>query len=521
MYITIQDNVTSSLQLGFYLSTNSITDKTTDTMTTSMEQTKDSWHPIANKTRFTAFSADKFTIHELHNGNPAYSPMVNQRHTNLVFYDKELPYPEQDGDAHICHVGTSRAGKAQTGIILDNPIPRCGLAYMKTEDFIPCGGYYFIANYGESLYHKARLVAFFGKEKPMFEGWKPVFSHIIDDCMLARVFVSDKRNPETGCADAKLCIFYLGDLEPFHNMGPPPGCRAPGFSTTCELINTVPLEYTQNQYSRGSPAWKWSGNGETLVCIENSKITVHVIDIFTENGDVTSRTASSMHITLQSNVSFNDAGTKLFIQDDVRRHNHDMYYDDFDVADEACIAVCRTVLAFDLPELTQCAHPADYATNWVIDDTVALNVNSEDKHYHLSLHLAADGTRVADLKTPFDMQSGMIVHFTYKNVTPGRHYICIGSCADKGNYIYTVDTNAHAIYSYQLSSNIGSHLLTVFDCPVFGDGTIFIGGFRNPRSYYHNESITYAVKPTMVIDALKTVPIPEELIQLTMAYLNV
>jgi hypothetical protein len=488
-----------------------------------MELTKDS---IANKARFTAFSADKFTIHKLYKGNPAYSGPINPRHTNLVFYDKALPYPEQDDDAHICIVGSKWARYAQTGIILDNPNPRCpGLTYMtqKPADFVPCGGYYFIADYSESLYHKARLVAYFGNGKPVIKGWDAVFSHIIDDCFLVSVFVSDKRNPENGCADAKLCIFYLGDLEPFHNMGPQPGYQAPGFSTTCVLVNTVPLKYTQNRYSRGSPCWKWLGHGETLLCIEDGKLTTHTIDIFSDNGDVTSRTASSTHITLLSNVSFNDDGTKLFIQDDIRRHNHDIYFDVFDVADEACIAVCRTVLAFDLPELMQCAlpNPADYATNWVIDDTVALNVNSEDKHYHLSLHLTADGTRVADLKTHFDLESGIIVYFTYKNVTPGRHYICIGSCAYKSNYIYTVDTTENAIYSYQLSSNIGSHLLTVFNCPVFGDGTIFIGGFCNPRSYYHNESITYAVRPTMVVDAIKTAPIPDELIRLTMSYLNV
>jgi hypothetical protein len=205
----------------------------------------------------------------------------------------------------------------------------------------------------------------------------------------------------------------------------------------------------------------------------------------------------------------------------MRGHKHGIYYDDFDVADDPCIAVCRTVLAFDLPELTQCAHPnpVDYTTNWVIDDTVALNLNSEDKHYHLSLHLAADRTRVASQKTPFDTDSGMIVHFTYKNVTSGRHYICIGSCADRDNYIYTIDTNAHAIYSYLLDSSIGSHLLTGFDCPVFGDGTIFIGGFRCPRSYYHNESVTYAVNPTMVMDALKLAPIPDELIHLALKYI--
>ncbi len=494
-------------------------------MTTSMELTKDSWTTIVCKTRFTAFSDDKFTIHKLENGNPAYSPTVNQRHTNLVFYDKALPYPEKDDDAHICLVGTGRAGKAQTGIILENPNPWSpGLVYMKPADFIPCGGYYFIANYGESLYHKARVVAFFNKEKPMFEGWKPVFSHIIDDCMLARVFVSDKRNPETGRVDAKLCIFYLGDLEPFHKMGPQRCYMGDEFSTTCRLINTVPLEYTQNQYSRGAPAWKWFGHNDTLICIELGKLTTHTVDIYSDSGDVTSRTASSMHITLQSNVSFSDDGTKLFIQDDVRRHNHDMYYDDdFDVGDEACIAVCRTVLAFDLPELMQCAlpNPADYTTNWVIDDTVALNLNSEDKHYHLSLHLATDRTRVADLKTPFAMESGMIVHFTYKNATPGRHYICIGSCTDKSNYIYTVDTNEHAIYAYQLASNIDSWRLTQYDCTVFGDGTLFIGGFRKQVSYYHSETITYAVKPTMVISALKTAPIPDELIRLTMSYLTV
>ncbi len=494
-------------------------------MTTSMELAMVSWYPIANKNRFTAFSADKFTIHELHNGNPAYSDIMNQRHTNFVFYDKALPYPEQDNDAHICTVGTGMAEKTQTGIILDNPNPRYpSLVYMKPADFIPCGGYYFIANYGETLYHKAHVVAFFNKEKSMFEGWKPVFSHIIDDCFLARVFVSDKRNPETGCADAKLCIFYLGDLEPFHDMGPQPGCRTPGFSTTCELINTVPLGYTLNQYSRGSPTWKWFGHDDTLICLEDGKLTTHIVDIYSDKGNVTSHSASSIHITHQCKVSFNENGTRLFIQDDVCRHNHDMYYDDFNVADKACVAVCRTVQAFDLPELTPSStqqNPENYTTNWVIDDVVALSVNPADKHYHLSIYISGNGTLVADLKTPFDMNSGVIVHFTYKNATPGRHYVCIGSCADKGNYIYTIDTNEHIIYMYELSSRINSHLLTKFDCSVFGDGILFIGGFRKQVSYYHNESITYAVKPTMVIDALKTAPIPDDLIRLTMAYLNV
>ncbi len=533
-------------------------------MSTSMELTKDSWTTIVCKTRFTAFSDDKFTIHKLENGNPAYSPTVNQRHTNLVFYDKALPYPEQDSDAHICLVGTGSAGKAQTGIILENPNPWSpGLVYMKPVDFIPCGGYYFIANYGESLYHKARMVAFFNKEKPMFEGWKPVFSYIVDDCKLARVFVSDKRNPETGRVDAKLCIFYLGDLVPFHYMGPTQGYMGDEFSTTCTLINTIPLEYTLNQYSRGAPAWKWTGHGDILICIEAGKLTTHTVDIYSDSGDVTSRTASSMHITLQSNVSFSDDGTKLFIHDDVRSHNHDMYYEDFDAANDPCIELCRSVFAFNMPELTPSvtqppipftlnykptpgglkhsgtsvprhseAQPEgwaynrvstvrDYATNWVIDDVVALSVNWEDKHYHLSQHLDTDRTRVADLKTHFDLESGVIVRFTFKNVTPGLHYICIGSCADKGNYVYTIDTNEHAIYAYQLASNIDSWRLTQYDCTVFGDGTLFIGGFRKQVSYYHSETITYAVKPTMVISALKTAPIPDELIRLTMSYLTV
>jgi hypothetical protein len=498
--------------------TDKTTDKTTDKMTTSMEQTMDSWHPITCKERFTAFDTDKFIIHVLYKGNPAYSEPINQRHTNLVFYDKALPYPEQDNDAHICMSWTRKAAETQTGIILDNPNPRClGLTYMKTEDFIPCGGYYFIANYGESLYHKARLVAFFGNGKPVIDGWKAVFSHVIDDCFLVRVFVSDKRNPETDRADAKLCIFYLGDLEPFHKLGPRNGF-APEHSTMCTLVNSIPLEYTLNRYSHGSPIWKWSGHGETLICIENNKITTHVIDIFSDTGNVTSHTAASVCITPRSIPSMSDDGSTLFIQNEAISHRYDTYYDGLEASYCVCMAMNRTALAFKLPELTPCEKSFVGALNWIIDDIVEFGT-TPDEFFHLKLHLA--DKRIVDVKTPFDAANGGIVHFTFKNAMPGRHYVCIGSCTNQSKYIYTVDTVAQAIYRYELSGSIGSHLLTKYDCHVFGDGTLFIGGFRNPRSYYHSASITYAVRPTMVVDALKTAPLPTELIQLAMSYLNV
>jgi len=489
-------------------------------MASDKHQDMHSWNPIPDTKRYTAFNTDKFTIHGLYDGNPMYSDMMNQQHTNMVFYDKALPYPTQPDADYISRTDTKKAATMQTGILLDNPVSY--MAYMDTSHFKQCGGYYFLAFYDQALYHKARLVARFSeKDKPTHEGWTPEFSCVIMDRFLVRVFVSKKTNEDTGRKDAKLCVYNLGDLTKKHGLGPKNWFDAEP-STTCQLLITMPIPYTKPAFYGITPAWKWITSNNSLYCMHAGQITAYTLVLVTDESGkesihVTTNSVHNEDIHCQCLLSVSEDGSKLFISKNHAHHNHDLYgYEYYDYNDPGCTVWSSTRQVFNIPELTQSELPMD--SNWILDDVASLNKSDKDE-FILTFHNPSNNKRNTSIVTPFTLDTGLIVHYTHMNATPGRHYVIVGACSGKTSFVYTLDESDNAIYTYQLPSNIPDHILTKFDIAVFGDGQLMIGGFRHPHSLFCSEKTTYAINPTLLIDTLTKAPIPGELIQLAIGYL--
>lgn len=478
------------------------------------------WKPIPGNHRFTAFNTEKFTVHELHKGNSVYSEMLNQRHTNMVFYDKAMPYPTQPDQDYISLTGTKKAGVMQTGILLDNPTTY--MAHLDSSHFTSCGGYYFMAFYDQALYYKARLVARFNeKDKPVHEGWTPAFSTVIMDRFLVRVFVSNKQNEETGCKDAKLCVYFLDNLTKKHGLGPKHWIETEP-STTCQQLISLPITYPKTAYYTSMPTWKWVASNTTMLCMQEGQITSYTLELATnEAGDETIQVMTHIvhdkSIHRRHEMSVSDDGSKLFITSNHTQHTHDIYGEDCYGHSGGCTHWNETQFVFNLSELTQTELPI--VSNWILGDIASLDKNDRGE-FTLIFHNPRNKRQVS-IGTPFTLNTGIDVQYTHMNATPGRHYIIIGACSSRdASYVYTLDESDNAIYTYQLPTNIPAHVLTKLDISVFGDGRLMIGGFRRPHSVFRGEtSTTYAVNPAIFVDTLKLAPIPAELIRLAALYL--
>ena len=483
------------------------------------------WNPIPCKNRYTAFNTEKFTIHELGKGNPVYSEMMNEidsRHTNMVFYDKAQPYPTQPDQDYISLTGTKKAGVMQTGILLDNPTTY--MVHLDSSHFTDCGGYYFMAFYDHALYYKARLVArFYKKDRPVHGGWTPAFSTVIVDRILVRVFVSNKQNEETGCKDAKLCVYYLGNLTKKHGLGPKNWIETEP-STTCQLLITMPITYPASRRYLSTPTWRWTACNDTMLCMQEGQITSYTLGLATnEAGDETihvmTRTVHDKFIHSRHEMSVSDDGSKLFITSNYTQHTHDIYGEDYYGHSGGCTHWKETQFVFNLSELTQTELPM--VSNWILGDIASLDKNDKGE-FTLIFHNPRNKRQVS-IGTPFTLNTGIDVQYTHMNATPGRHYVIIGTCTHSyeiASHVYILDESDNAIYTYQLPTIIPVHVLTKFDISVFGDGRLMIGGFRHPHSIFSGEtSTTYAVNPAIFIDTLKQAPIPDELIRLAALYL--